>query len=234
VPDSVPSVPPDRLPLASTLTGYDRWAPDYDATPNPMVAATAWALRTRPCAVVAADIVELGCGTGRHAPLMLAAGARSFTGIDGSSGMLAVARARAGAAAATFVRGELHATPFAATAFDLALVVLVLEHLRDLEPLAREVARILRPGGRLRLVEIHPDLLANGTGAHFKDGFGEVHFTSVPHTTAAIEQALAAAGFAIAERHEPTAAGALLDEVPHLKKHAGRRVLLDLTAHRPG
>lgn len=87
---------PRVLPHDQTLAGYDHWAASYDATDNPMVAATAWALQNEPLDVHGADVVELGCGTGRHAAPTLRSGARTFTGVDGSTGMLQRARAAFG------------------------------------------------------------------------------------------------------------------------------------------
>jgi len=222
---------PRVLPHDHTLAGYDRWAASYDAQDNPMVAATAWALHKHPLDVRDADVVELGCGTGRHAAVLLASGARTFTGVDGSSGMLARAREGCRDPRVAWQHGEVHATGLPSASFDRALIVLVFEHLQDLGPIAHEAARLLRPGGRLRVLEIHPDLLATGTNAHFQDGGVENRFTSVMHTVPAILTALRSAGFAVTAR-ELRAEGELLRAVPRLSKHAGRAVLLDLDARR--
>ncbi len=216
----------------STLEGYDRWAAQYDGHDNPMVAATAWALSTRPLAVAGHRVVELGCGTGRHAPLVLAGGATSYTGVDGSAGMLAVARRTAPDPRLTWVHGDVAATGLPPASFDTVLVVLVLEHQADLGPLFREAARLSAPGARLRLLEIHADLVHAGTHAHFVADGVEHRFASVGHTVAAIVDGLEAAGFSIASCHEHPADGELLAAVPRLGKHRGRRVLLDLTASR--
>lgn len=226
-------VPPPRfLPHDQTLAGYDRWAATYDAIDNPMVAATAWALRTHPLDACDADVVELGCGTGRHAAIVLAAGARSFTGVDGSTGMLGRAREACRDPRVRWQQGEVHATGLPPASFDRALIVLVFEHLRELTPVAREAARLLRPGGHLRVLEIHPDLLANGANAHFHDAGVEHRFTSVRHDVGAIFEVLESASLVIAAHRELTADAELLRVVPRLHKHAGRRVLLDLLAHR--
>lgn len=221
-----------HLPPDATLQGYDFWAASYDATPNPMVAATAWALRTRPFDVAGCHVVEFGCGTGRHAPMMLAAGARSFTGLDGSAGMLREARVRHDAPRVRWTRGALHATPFATAAFDRVLVVLVIEHVFDLAPMFAEAARVLSPGGQLRLLDIHPDLLALGTNAHFHVAGVEHRFTSAAHRVDTIERTLQESGLEVLQRHEPIAQGELLALVPRLAKHDGRRVVLDLLAKR--
>lgn len=221
-----------HLPPEATLAGYDRWAPDYDQAPNPMVAAARWSLSVSPLAVAGADVVEFGCGTGRHAPVLLMAGARSFTGVDGSQGMLEAARRRLDDPRVRWLHAELHAVPLPAASCDVVLVVLVLEHLADVAPMLVEAARVLRQGGTLRLVDIHPDLVAHGTGAHFADGDTELHFARFVHPLSPLRTLLAANGFALAELAEHAAEGDLLRAVPKLGKHAGNRVLFDLTARR--
>lgn len=221
-----------HLPPEATLAGYDRWAAEYDQAPNPMVAAAQWSLAQRPLAVTGADVVEFGCGTGRHAPLLLAAGAKSFTGVDGSAGMLAGARRRLDDARARWLQAELHAVPLSAATCDLVLVVLVLEHLADVAAMLAEAARVLRPGGTLRLVDIHPELVAHGTGAHFLDGGSELHFARFVHPTTQLRATLAAHGFVACALAEHVADGDLLRAVPKLTKHAGRNVLVDVTTVR--
>jgi SAM-dependent methyltransferase len=217
------------LDPADTLRGYDRWSAHYDAGDNPMVAATAWALDTRPLEVAGARVLEVGCGTGRHAASILAAGARAYVGVDGSPGMLAIARARE--PRATWHHADLAALPPLGDPFDVALIVLVLEHIADLRAVFRAVTAALRPGGLLRIVEIHGDLVAAGTVAHFHDT-SEVRFTSVAHSPPTITAALADAGLSIEHLAEHVADGALLAAVPRLAKHRGRRVVLDIAARR--
>lgn len=233
-PTSQRSDSPQRhhLPPEATLAGYDRWSADYDATDNPMVAAARWSLAQRPLAVANTDVVELGCGTGRHAPLLLAAGARSFTGVDGSAGMLAVAQRRLVDPRVRWLHAELHTVPLPAASCDVVLVVLVLEHLADVAPMLAEAARLLRPGGTLRLVDIHPDLVARGTGAHFADGGTELHFARFVHQLPHLRAQLVAAGFVEVQATEHSADGDLLGTVPKLGKHAGRRVLFEVAARR--
>jgi SAM-dependent methyltransferase len=223
---------PIRLPVDDTLAGYDRWSAAYDDTKNPMILAAAWALHRQPLPVLAADVLELGCGTGRHAPLLLAGGARSYTGVDGSSGMLRIAERRCRDPRVRWVHGAFGAAALPPGAFDIVLIVLVLEHLQDLRPLLATAATCLRPGGSLRIVDIHPDLVARGTGAHFVDGRDELHFTSFVHALATLEQLAATAGFVVQRRTEHSADGELLAAVPRLAKHAPLPVLFDLEARR--
>lgn len=217
-----------RLNLGQTREGYDRWADGYDEQANPLVAASAWAMSAAPLDLAGATVVELGCGTGRHAEVVLAAGAASYTGVDLSAGMLARARTRLDDARVRWVEAELAGVPLPDGSFAVALIVLVLEHLETVAPLAAEVARLLAPGGTLRVVDIHPDLVATGTGAHFHDGGDEVWFTSVRHPLDALTGAFETAGLRVHACRELRAEGALLAAVPRLAKHAGRPVLIDL------
>ena len=216
------------LQPGETLDGYDRWAASYDALANPMVAATAWVLDRTPLGCAGDDVLELGCGTGRNVARVLAEGARSYTGVDGSTGMLEAARAACPDPRCSFVLSPLVAALPVGT-FDLAFVVLVLEHITDLAPVLAGAHRALRPGGRLRIVEIHPDLVAAGTVAHFEDAAGAVRFTSTAHPIPALRAALAHAGFDVTALDEHAATDI---PVPKLSKHAGRNVLVDVRATR--
>jgi ubiquinone/menaquinone biosynthesis C-methylase UbiE len=93
-----------------------------------------------------ADVLEVGCGTGlilnRIAPL-----ARRAVGLDLSPGMLAVARERG----LEVVEGSARELPFEDASFDLLYSFKVLAHVPDLARVFSEMARVVRPGGRLVL-----------------------------------------------------------------------------------
>lgn len=103
----------------------------------------------------APQVLDVGCGTGlwlaRHAALPCAP---RLTGLDPSPEMLARARARL--PAATLVAGAAEAMPFATAAFDFVSLRFCHHHLRDRARAFAEVARVLRPGGHLLLVNIDP------------------------------------------------------------------------------
>ena len=88
-------------------------------------------------------LLDLGCGTG-FTLTQLPPGVRA-TGLDYSPTALRLARRRA--TSASLVRGSAYALPFGDGAFDAALALDVLEHLGDDRAAARELARVVRPGG---------------------------------------------------------------------------------------
>ncbi len=106
-------------------------------------------------------VVDFGTGTGRMLALFSPL-ARRVEGIDLSHQMLTVARSKleAAGAANAFVRhGDATATPYADNCASLVIVHQVLHFLDDPSRVLREAARVLRPGGRIVVVDFAPHTL---------------------------------------------------------------------------
>jgi SAM-dependent methyltransferase len=95
------------------------------------------------------EALDAGCGPGGNSAWLEPYG--RVTGIDPSPEALRFARERHPALQA--IEGDIAALPFAAASFDLALVITVLALVEDDRRAAREVARVLRPGGVVLLLE---------------------------------------------------------------------------------
>jgi SAM-dependent methyltransferase len=93
-----------------------------------------------------ADCLDVGCGDGRTTGAWLAEHARSYVGVDVSARAVEQARELGLDARVITDAGEL---PFADAGFDFVACIEVFEHLFDAEGAAAEIARVLRPGGRL-------------------------------------------------------------------------------------
>ena len=100
-------------------------------------------------------ILDVGCGDAMLLTVLAGKGAVA-TGVDASPAMLSAGRARAKAAGLdiTFVEGDAGALPFADATFDTVTAVTVLCFVPDAEHAVREIARVLRPGGRLVIGEL--------------------------------------------------------------------------------
>ncbi len=113
--------------------------------------------------------VELGCGTGYVSAWMARRGA-SGTGIDASQRQLATARrlAQAHGVHLELVHGDAEATPFDGGSFDFAISEYGAATWCDPYRWIPEAHRLLRPGGRLVFLGMHPVALlcspANGSG----------------------------------------------------------------------
>lgn len=94
-------------------------------------------------------LLEIGCGEGANLHHLRASGARFF-GVDFSRARAAFARR---AVHAETVAADATALPFADGSFDAVLIRDLLHHVKDGRAVLAEARRVLRPGGRLTLVE---------------------------------------------------------------------------------
>ncbi|MFD4259144.1 class I SAM-dependent methyltransferase [Streptomyces sp. NPDC058534] len=100
----------------------------------------------------AGDVLDLGCGTGSLSLLAAEQGHR-VTGVDLSPAMVELARAKLAGRDAVFLAGDAAAPPVGEQRFDTVLVRHVLWTLPDPGRVLRHWRELLRPGGRLVLVE---------------------------------------------------------------------------------
>jgi len=136
-------------------TMFDRIAGRYDLMNRVMTAGLdqRWRRLTAAAVVRPEDrVLDACCGTGDLALAAERRGAAAVVGLDFSEEMLQ--RARGKSATVEWVRGDLLALPFAAGSFDSATVGFGVRNVADLERALGELARVLRPGGRLGILEI--------------------------------------------------------------------------------
>jgi ArsR family transcriptional regulator len=100
---------------------------------------------------------DLGCGTGQLAEI-LAPYVRSVVAVDESADMLAAARQRLSSEASNvdFRQGALESLPIETGDLGAAILSLVLHHSPDPARALGEVARVVRPGGRILVVDMLP------------------------------------------------------------------------------
>ena len=142
------------LPAEGVRTMFDRIAPVYDAMNHLMTAGLdrRWRRVTAEAVVRPGDrVLDACCGTGDLALACARTGGR-VTGLDFSERMLE--RARAKSSAVEWVQGDALALPFEDGSFDAATVGFGVRNLESLESGLAELRRVLRPGGRLGVLEI--------------------------------------------------------------------------------
>ncbi|WP_067732597.1 ArsR/SmtB family transcription factor [Novosphingobium naphthalenivorans] len=122
-------------------------------------------------------LLDVGTGTGRMAEL-LAARAAHVTALDKSPEMLRIARARLQALPAgtvDLVQGDFTGLPFGDAAFDTVLFHQVLHYAQDPGVVLGEAARVLRPAGRIAVVDLaaHDREELRERHAHARLGFSD-------------------------------------------------------------
>ena len=122
-----------------------------------------------------AIVGDLGCGTG-HLSAMVAPHVARVVAVDGSAEMLAAARQRThGLANVELHHGDLEQLPLDTGMLDVATLSLALHYVADPERAVAEAARVVRPGGRLVVLDMMPherDDLQQRMG-HVWRGFAE-------------------------------------------------------------
>jgi malonyl-CoA O-methyltransferase len=224
------------IDLTQVQSRYDRWSVVYDHDANPLQALEDPVVRRAVGGPHGLRVVDLGCGTGRHALWLAAAGAE-VTAVDFSAGMIAEASAKPGGQRVRFVVHDLHAPlPLADGAFDMAVSGLVLEHLRDLRSFFGEMHRVVRPGGRAVVSAMHPAMFLRGSLARFTDPVtGDVIAPgSVPHSVSAMVMAAIAAGWELAQISEHAPDSAFADRLPRAAKYVGWPMLVVMVFMRRG
>jgi ubiquinone/menaquinone biosynthesis C-methylase UbiE len=94
-------------------------------------------------------VLDLGSGTGRFSPALAEEFGGPVYGVEPSQRMRAVAQESARHDRVIYLAGTAERIPLPDSSCDVALMFLVLHHVPDQRAAAAEVARVLRPGGRL-------------------------------------------------------------------------------------
>jgi demethylmenaquinone methyltransferase / 2-methoxy-6-polyprenyl-1,4-benzoquinol methylase len=136
---------------------FDETAPDYDRIESMLAWGTG--ARYRHDALVRAGlkpgmkVLDVGVGTGLVSAqaCVLTGDAALVTGVDPSPGMMAASKLPA---AMTLVEGRAESLPFPDAHFDFLSMGYALRHISDLSVAFAEFHRVLKPGGRVCILEI--------------------------------------------------------------------------------
>ena len=148
------SVETGLLPADDVRAMFDRIAPVYDTINDVITGGLHRRWRRLTARAVVADgdrVLDACCGTGELALAARAEGGR-VTGLDFSPEMLVCARRKS--SDVEWVQGDLLELPFDDESFDAATVGFGVRNVDDVGRALRELRRVLRPGGRLAILEL--------------------------------------------------------------------------------
>ncbi len=168
-------MPTDQLPegdekRTAVRSMFDTIAPRYDMVNRILTFRmdVGWRRKTQEALQLKPEstILDLACGTGDFC-VELTRGGHNPIGVDLSFGMLAAART-----GAPLVQGDLLQLPMADESVDAAVCGFALRNLVELGPFFAELHRVVRPGGRIALLDVsQPDnaIMRWGHGVYFNN-----------------------------------------------------------------
>ena len=215
--------------ILPTREGYDRWAEIYDDEDNPLIALEEPEADRLLGDVRGLDVLDVGCGTGRHSVRLAVRGAR-VVGVDFSDGMLARAKEKEGAAQVRWVVADVTRPPLPLPerSFDRVLSALVVDHVGALPEFFAELGRLCREDGRIVVTVMHPAMMLKGTQARFvdPDTGREMRPESQPNLIADYVNAAVGAELRIVTVGEHSVDEGLAARMPRAEKYLGWPLLL--------
>lgn len=212
---------PSGANKSEIAAAYNEWAETYDTNQNRTRDLAGEVLRQVDLDLAGRNVIEVGCGTGRNTEWLARseAGSSNIVALDFSVAMLARARARVADRRVRFIQHDVTVRwPLADASADVAIVMLVLEHVEHLEPVFAEAARALSPGGELFICELHPMRQLLGGQAQFTNtqtGQRQLVTAFLHHTSEYLNTALSS-GFELVNKGEWRDADADANTPPRL------------------
>ncbi|MEE1743349.1 class I SAM-dependent methyltransferase [Streptomyces sp. JV184] len=187
--------------------GYASWSAVYDSLPSSYIEVEEPVVRTILDGLAPGTALDAACGTGRQTRELTARGHRVI-GVDQSPHM--IEKARGHTPGAEYRVGHLESLPLDDDSVDLAVCSLAMTHLPDLAPAVAELARVVRPGGRIVVTDMHPFVIALQGQCLFVHGAEELAFVrNHVHLPSHYLDAFGRAGLRVRGCHEPLFNGRL-------------------------
>ena len=217
---------------------YALWSDNYPPAPhNPLMETEQAIVAPIIASTSPRRVLDVGTGSGRYVPLLVATGARVVVSVDFSLPMLTnafatqEARRRAGAAAngetVGRVCGDGCRLPFCDASFDLVSSSLMVGDVADLGAWVAELARVLTPGGHLVYSDFHPAWATERWRRTFQTADGRsFEVAYFPHTMAEHLARLAEQSFEIRAVREPRLARPGRARPAWMRRHAAPVVVV--------
>ena len=188
-------------------------------------------------------VLEIGCGTGNYVKAIAAQTGAICTGIDPSREMLRIAQSNhgllknrrgSGGADVTFINGLAEELPLADRQFNLVFSVDVIHHVWTRDSAARELFRVLKPGGTAAIVTESEDDIRNRTPqVTYFPGTIAVELSRYP-SVEVIQRELLDSGFEVGETIPVSMPHKVVDLAPYRDKAFSSLHLISAAAFAAG
>lgn len=193
-----------HVPDKGSQEAYNLWADNYDEQPdNLMFYFDQWAFTEliAPVTITNKQVADIGCGTGRHWPLIFQNRPAGLTGYDVSDGMLNRLKLKFPDADTVLITDNfLDEVPD--HTYDLIISTLTVAHIENLEQAMLEWCRVLKPGGDIIITDFHPKALAAGGKRTFEYKSTHIPIVNYVHQVDTIKSFFTTNGFVVANQVE--------------------------------
>jgi ubiquinone/menaquinone biosynthesis C-methylase UbiE len=220
--DAVPEKP------VAVAEGYERWAPLYDHTPNPLLAREERYILPMLPDLRNKSVLDSACGTGRWLERLMMTGAGSGVGIDSSMAMLRIA-ARKSPLARRVVRGSCEHLPVSDRVFDFVICSFALGHISNLGVIARELARVTRHDADVLVSDLHPEAYVRGWRVGFREGGRSIQIQTKYRSIGEIIEVFCSNGF----KCQTDATLSLGEPEKHIFMQAGKAYFFEEACRTP-
>jgi ubiquinone/menaquinone biosynthesis C-methylase UbiE len=179
------------------VEAYDIWAENYDSQPGNLMLdldQIVFSELLERITIKNKEVADIGCGTGRHWPLILRKQPVSLTGFDVSPGMLGKLKEKF-PTAHTHVITDNFFSLIPDAFYDVIVSTLTVAHIEHIEEAINTWCRLLKPNGDIIITDFHPDALASGGQRTFKHENGHIAVKNFSHATNTIKDVLLKNGF---------------------------------------
>jgi Methylase involved in ubiquinone/menaquinone biosynthesis len=168
---------------------YNLWSERYDQQPdNLMLYLDGLIINEllKPTSIRNKNVLDFGCGTGRHWNNLYKNEPQKLIGVDISEGMLDVLKQKFPDAFVYQIKQNT-LPEIADHSIDTIISTLTIAHIHDLQGIFATWDRILKPGGNLIITDFHPDLLKNGGKRVFTISGKTIRIRNYVHSIQSIE-----------------------------------------------
>jgi ubiquinone/menaquinone biosynthesis C-methylase UbiE len=193
-----------HVPDKGSQEAYDLWADNYDDQPDNLMFYLDQSVFTELMVDVPVrdkTIADIGCGTGRHWPLLFQNRPAKLTGYDVSDGMLKRLKLKFPDADTTLITDNFLGH-IADDTYDTIISTLTVAHIENLDEAMAEWCRVLKPGGNIIITDFHPKALAAGGKRTFQYQNTHIPIVNFVHPTDAIKSFFATQGFTLVNEVE--------------------------------
>ncbi|OCX50230.1 hypothetical protein BEL04_23250 [Mucilaginibacter sp. PPCGB 2223] len=188
-----------------SVEAYDLWAGSYDDQPDNLMFYLDNRIFGELMTTVnlkGKNVADIGCGTGRHWPLLYQQQVGNLTGYDVSGRMLERLHIKFPDAGLVKIISDDFLTDVPDATYDAIISTLTIAHIENLAYALLEWCRILKPQGEIIITDFHPQALAAGGKRTFQHDRKLIGIRNHVHSTADLKELFIRSGFTVISETE--------------------------------